>query len=121
MFDPEEVPAVLQRALDRDVLGVLVPATGPGDLESTVRLIEQHPDRIVGAVGIHPHEASAADAGVKHDVERLLSTVGVVAVGEIGLVGLGAAPVLADDRLRRWDEAGPSDTAPSCGSSGSSR
>jgi TatD DNase family protein len=85
MLDPAEIPVVLQRALDVGVVGVLVPATGPGDLDRTVRLIDDFPDRIVGAVGVHPHDAAAADAGVKREVERLLHRSGVVAVGEIGL------------------------------------
>jgi len=85
MFEPDEVDEVLRRAVDRGVSGVLVPATGPGDLERTVRLIERHPDRVVGAVGVHPHEASALGAVLKLEVESLLSNVGVVAVGEIGL------------------------------------
>jgi TatD DNase family protein len=85
MFEPDEVDEVLGRAVDRGVLGVLVPATGPVDLELTVRLTERYPDRIVGAVGVHPHEASALDAGLKLEVESLLPNTGVVAVGEIGL------------------------------------
>jgi TatD DNase family protein len=85
MFEPGEVDEVLGRAVDRGVSGVLVPATGPGDLERTVRLIERRPDRVVGAVGVHPHEASALDAVLKLEVESLLGRAGVVAVGEIGL------------------------------------
>jgi len=85
MFDPDEIPAVLERASGQGVLGVLVPATGPGDLDSTADLARRHPDRIVGAIGVHPHEASSVNDEVKRKVEQLLTAAGIVAVGEIGL------------------------------------
>jgi len=85
MFEPAEVDDVLARALSAGVGGVLVPATGAGDLDSVMSLTADHPGRIVAAVGVHPHEASSLDSHLKGRVERALEGEGVVAVGEVGL------------------------------------
>jgi TatD DNase family protein len=85
MFADEERGEVLARAAEAGVRLVLVPATGPGDLEPVAELPAQHPERVVAAVGVHPHEASALDDGCKRRLERALGRPGVVAVGEIGL------------------------------------
>jgi TatD DNase family protein len=85
MFAPEEVCPVLQRAVERGVHGVLVPATGPADLDRALELAAERPGRIVVAAGVHPHEASSLSDDVKRRLERALSAPGVVAVGEIGL------------------------------------
>jgi TatD DNase family protein len=85
MFEPEEIPDVLDRALSRGVAAVLTPATGRDDLEMSISLSQEYPDRVVAAVGVHPHEADSLDAPVKRLVERGCGHPGVVAVGEIGL------------------------------------
>ncbi len=85
MFEPDEVEAVLDRAAAAGVGGVIVPATGPGDLDPVVELADRWPDRVAGAVGVHPHEASALDDGLKRRVRTLLEGRGIVAVGEVGL------------------------------------
>ncbi len=85
MFEPEEVSHILERARDAGVCGVVVPATGVGDLDRAAELAQAYPHTIVAAAGIHPHEASSLDAGLKTRLERILSTPGLVAVGEIGL------------------------------------
>lgn len=85
MFEPQEVAEVLDRAAARSVVGVLVPATGAADLDRTLGLSADHPDRLVAAVGVHPHEASSLDAGLKARIEGSLGRSGVVAVGEVGL------------------------------------
>lgn len=85
MFEMDEVSAVLERATAKQVHGVLVPATSRDDLETTYRLAGDHPEKVVAAVGIHPHEASTLDAGLKRLLESAVARPGVVAVGEIGL------------------------------------
>ncbi len=85
MFDPGELAGVLERAAGAGVGGVLVPATGPDDLERAVELAGEEPGRIVAACGVHPHEASLLDDGVKARLEACLGRPGVVAVGEVGL------------------------------------
>ena len=85
MFEADEVAAVLARAAAKKVRGVLVPATGREDLETTFRLAADYPDNIVAAVGVHPHDASSLDGGLKREIESALKRPGVVAVGEVGL------------------------------------
>jgi TatD DNase family protein len=85
MFEDHEVARVLQRAGERGVAGVLVPATGPADLPRTLELAAAWPRRLVAAAGVHPHDASALDSTTKARLERALEAPGVVAVGEIGL------------------------------------
>ncbi len=85
MFEPDEVDAALDRAAVAGVGGVLVPATGPDDLDRTLELSAQWPDRLVVAVGVHPHDASALGASMKRHIEQAVSVQGVVAIGEIGL------------------------------------
>jgi TatD DNase family protein len=85
MFETDEVGAVLDRAVERGVAGVLVPATNADDLGTAVGLCSEFPDRIVAAAGVHPHDAASLDDGLKRQIERELSHEGVVAVGEIGL------------------------------------
>jgi TatD DNase family protein len=85
MFEPADVAAVLERAVRTGVNRVLVPATGPDDLEECVSLAAEHPEQLVAAVGVHPHQARLLDDSVKAAVQRALGREGVVAVGEIGL------------------------------------
>jgi TatD DNase family protein len=85
MFDADELGEVLMRAADRGVRGVLVPATGPEDLDDAIRIAEERPDTVVAAVGVHPHDATSLDDGVKRRIERALRRASIVAVGEIGL------------------------------------
>jgi len=85
MFTRTELDEILARAAAQRVHGVLVPATSPDDLDITVGIAQDHPTSVVAAVGIHPHDAAALDAGSKERIERALQHPEVVAVGEIGL------------------------------------
>ncbi len=85
MFPREERGGVLQRAEDAGVRLVLVPATGPEDFDEVRRVVQERPERTVAAMGFHPHESAAFDAGWKRRLEGALEEDGVVAVGEIGL------------------------------------
>lgn len=85
MFEQEEIPSVLDRALRKGVAGVLTPATGRDDLELSIALCEEYPGQVVAAVGVHPHDADSLDAPLKQMIERGCGAPGVVAVGEIGL------------------------------------
>jgi len=85
MFEPAEIGDLLDRASEAGVRGVMVPATNGEDLDRALELAEQWPGRIVAAAGVHPHDASSLDGGMKLRVERAMSAPGVVAVGEIGL------------------------------------
>jgi TatD DNase family protein len=85
MFDDLELPAVLDRAAEHGVSGVLVPSTNAEDLERSLELASRHPERVVAAAGVHPHDARTLDRGLKKRIEAAMQAPGVVAVGEIGL------------------------------------
>lgn len=85
MFSPAEREGALDRAAEGGVRIVLVPATGPDDLDIAAELAGVHEGRVFAAVGFHPHEASRCDPTWKRRLEKLLDSPGVVAVGEIGL------------------------------------
>ena len=85
MFERAERAAVLDRAAEAGVTRVLVPATGPDDLDEVAGLAHAFPSRVVVALGFHPHEARHLGPDAKRRLETLLAGPGVVAVGEIGL------------------------------------
>ncbi len=76
---------MLDRAAEVGVGRVLVPATGPDDLDPVAALALEFPDRAVVALGFHPHEARHLGSTGKRRLEQLVQGPGVVAVGEIGL------------------------------------
>jgi len=85
MFTTAEVAEALDRAAERGVHGVLVPATNIDDLDTALEIAARYPASVVAAAGVHPHDATTLDAGAKRRIERALGNPGVVAVGEIGL------------------------------------
>jgi TatD DNase family protein len=85
MFEENERGGVLDRAAEAGVSRILAPATGPDDLDAVVELAATWPDRVVVAVGVHPHEARHLGPELKRRIEAALRRPGVVAIGEIGL------------------------------------
>ena len=85
MFPAAERHEVLARARAAGVGAVLAPATGPEDLDEVLRLVEEIPGTVFGALGFHPHEARHLDQGWKRRLEAGLEREGIVAIGEIGL------------------------------------
>ena len=77
---------VLERARQAGVTLALAIGSGDGppDLEAAIRLADAVP-WIYATAGIHPHEASRADAGSLEKVQQLCAHPKVLAVGEIGL------------------------------------
>ncbi len=84
-FDPDR-EEVLKRAQAAGVTLALTigSGNGPPDLEVATRLAEAVP-WLYATVGVHPHEASKADAAALERLEQLCGHPKVLAVGEIGL------------------------------------
>ena len=88
----EDREAMLMRAFDAGVEAILAVGIGEGpdtmhqalDLSRAYRSRSDMP-RIVVSAGIHPHEASLADAAALKKLDMLAAETEVVAVGEIGL------------------------------------
>jgi TatD DNase family protein len=76
--------AVLERARRAGVGLMLAVGTDPATSREAVALAAAHGD-VYAAVGIHPHDAAAADAAALADIGALARAPKVVAVGEIGL------------------------------------
>jgi TatD DNase family protein len=87
LHDPafaEDREAVLARARAAGVVRLLTVGTDPDTAREAVALAAANPD-VYAAVGIHPHDAGAADADALAAIATLARAPRVVAVGEIGL------------------------------------
>src|SRR5262245_9387201 len=82
-FAPD-LPDVLARARAVGVRRFLTIGTDVATSRAAVALAAQEPD-VWASVGIHPHDAEAADAAALEEIGRLAQAPRVVAVGEIGL------------------------------------
>ncbi|MBI2205600.1 MAG: TatD family hydrolase [Candidatus Rokubacteria bacterium] len=80
----DDVDAVLARARGAGVRGILTIGTDVETSRAAIAIASREPD-VWAAVGIHPHDAAAADAATLAEIERLIASPRVVAVGEIGL------------------------------------
>ncbi len=81
-----EAPALLQRAREAGVIGVIAIGAGygVGPNGGAVALADLHPD-VWATAGIHPHDAAEWDERAERAIEGWLSHDRVMAVGECGL------------------------------------
>jgi len=83
-LDPDEAPAVLERARAAGVGRVVAVATTIAGCREALALAERF-DGVYASLGIHPHEAAGADAARLPELRALLASARAVAVGETGL------------------------------------
>ena len=78
--------AVIERALAAGVehMVAIGSGDGPPDLEAGIRLADRHP-AFYATIGVHPHDASKANAETYRRLAELAAHPKVVAVGEMGL------------------------------------
>jgi TatD DNase family protein len=78
--------AAIERARAAGIERILAIGTGSGppDLETGIRLAEQH-TFISATVGVHPHDAAKATPGTFDQLAELAHHPKVLAIGEIGL------------------------------------
>ncbi len=83
---PEGADVVIARANEAGVQTFVSVGVGRdlGPARQAVALANRRAD-VFATVGVHPHDASGADAEVVAEIERLAEDPRVVAVGEIGL------------------------------------
>jgi TatD DNase family protein len=79
-----DLPAVLERARAAGVRRMLTVGTDVETSRAAIALARREAD-VWAAVGVHPHDAAAADEAALAEIERLAREPRVVAVGEIGL------------------------------------
>ncbi len=82
-FDTDR-DAVLARARQAGVRRMLTIGTDVPTSQAAIDIAARETD-VWASVGIHPHDAGAADEAVLAEIERLAQQPRVVAVGEIGL------------------------------------
>ena len=82
-FDADRAE-MMARARQAGVTRMLTIGTEVPTSRAAVALAESEPG-VWAAVGVHPHDAAAAEADVLTEIERLAGGPRVVAVGEIGL------------------------------------
>jgi TatD DNase family protein len=80
----KDLAAVLRRAGEADVWGIINVGFDVNSSEDGIHLAEVH-ENIFAAVGVHPHDARALDADAISQLEGLADHPKVVAIGEIGL------------------------------------
>lgn len=78
---------VLSRARERGVtrLVTIGCATSPDNTAVSADLAAEHADIMRATVGVHPHDASSLDPGLKDSLADVATRSEVVAVGELGL------------------------------------
>ncbi len=82
----EDLDALIGRAHERGIERMLTIGTGDGPpkLDCAVELAAKYAG-VYATVGVHPHEASKADAATFDGLRALLGEASVLALGEIGL------------------------------------
>lgn len=83
-FKPD-LDAVLDRARDADVTGIMVTGTDVDGSVAAAELAAQYPGFLWATAGIHPHDASAATDEALAKIEALAKLPQVKAIGETGL------------------------------------
>jgi TatD DNase family protein len=83
-LDPDEAPAILERARAAGVDRVITVATRIAGAHDALALAERH-DGVYACLGIHPHNANEPDAYRLDELRELLGHDRAVAVGETGL------------------------------------
>jgi TatD DNase family protein len=79
-----DLDEVLKRAQDAGIDYIVCPGTDLLTSRQSVELAEKY-EMVYACVGIHPHDASKADAKSLAEIEQISQHPKVVAIGEIGL------------------------------------
>ena len=80
----DEVDAVVERALEAGVERIVIPATKPSEFDEVLAIAARHRS-VSAAIGVHPHHASEIGDMDLERVERIATSGGAIAIGEIGL------------------------------------
>jgi TatD DNase family protein len=75
---------LIAQALAAGVGTVVSVGTGIDSCRETIAIAERY-EEVFAILGVHPHQASGADAGRLDELEALLASPRAVALGEIGL------------------------------------
>lgn len=95
-FDPEEIPALIERARQAGVTRMVSLVTGLDDLHANLAIAAAHPEVSI-CIGIHPCNVHEAPDDVIEQLRHHLSDPRVCGIGETGLDYYHPAP-------EGWDE-----------------
>jgi TatD DNase family protein len=90
-FDADEVPALVQRAVEAGVTRMVSLVTGLDDLDANLRIAAEHPEVSI-CIGIHPCNVHEAPDDVIEHLRPHLSDPRVCGIGETGLDYYHPAP-----------------------------
>lgn len=76
---------IIAEALTNNVRKILSCSTCEKDWERTLVIVNEFPDTVIGAIGIHPWFVSDVSADFSNDMEHILKENPFLSVGEIGL------------------------------------
>ncbi len=80
----DDLLQVLNRARERGILRILIPAVDIETSLSAIQISEEF-DQVFAAVGVHPNSGSSWNSESMDTLKQLVSSPRVVAIGEIGL------------------------------------
>lgn len=80
-----DVEAVLERAAAAGVEKLLVIGTNVRESADAIALCDRFPKQLLATVGVHPHDAAAAEPNFINQLRELANHENVVAIGECGL------------------------------------
>jgi TatD DNase family protein len=81
---PDPPEALIERARAAGVERIVAVGSGLESCRTALELAERN-DGVFAALGVHPHQASSAEAARTEELRRLLASERAVAVGETGL------------------------------------
>lgn len=83
-FDADRA-AVLERAQRAGIAQMIVTGSSGATTHKAIELARKEPRRLFATAGVHPHHASELDDALLRELEGLVESPHVVAVGECGL------------------------------------
>jgi TatD DNase family protein len=83
-FDADRA-AVLQRAYQAGIAQMIITGSSTASTLKAIELAREQPQRLFATAGVHPHHATELDEAGFGQLERLVESPHVVAVGECGL------------------------------------
>ena len=80
-----ELPQLMQEMDDADIRYFIEPGVSLQSCEEVLQLCSEYPGRIFPAIGVHPTRSIFGKWSDRHKLAEYANTLGVIAIGEIGL------------------------------------
>ena len=80
-----ELPQLMHEMDDADIRYFIEPGVSLQSCEEVLQLCSEYPGRIFPAIGVHPTRSIFGKWSDRHKLAEYANTLGVIAIGEIGL------------------------------------